>query len=96
MEEGCQVEEGFPVGGALGVKKITWVRWSDVCKPKSGGGLGVRDLMVLKVYLLGKWRWRLLTGEEALWMKVLVSKYGQTIRSLSHFHQLRIPHSASV
>lgn len=43
-------------GGDLGVKKILWVMWLDICKPKNGGGLGVRDLRVVNVFLLRKWR----------------------------------------
>lgn len=62
--------------GTLVVKKIPWVRWSDICKPKSGGGLGVRDLRVVNISLLGKWRWRHLTSGNSFWRQFLVSKYG--------------------
>lgn len=34
--------------------KITWVNWDDVCKPKSRGGLGVRDLRLVNFGFLGK------------------------------------------
>lgn len=80
MEGGNQVAVGLLVGGALGVKKILWVRWSDTCKPKSGGGLGMRDLKVVNLCLLI----RQVAVEDpnwgdALWRRVLVSKYAQAI-----------------
>jgi hypothetical protein len=41
------------------------------------GGLGVRDLEVVNISLLLKWRWRLLNREHfGLWKDVLVAKYG--------------------
>ncbi|KEH34551.1 hypothetical protein MTR_3g063130 [Medicago truncatula] len=43
------------------------------------GGLGVRDVRILNVRLLAKWKWRLLDGEEALWKNVLVEIYGPSI-----------------
>jgi mannosylglycoprotein endo-beta-mannosidase len=53
------------------------VKWKVVCKDKKKGGLGVRDLEVVNLSLLSKWRWRLLNREDlALWKEVLVAKYG--------------------
>lgn len=49
----------------VGVKweyNIPWVKWEDVCKPKKLWGLSVRDLRLVNLALLGKWRWRLLSG----------------------------------
>jgi hypothetical protein len=45
-----------------------------VCKEKSKGGLGVRDLEVVNLSFLTKWRWRLLDREDlALWKEVLMA-----------------------
>ncbi|PNX71829.1 cysteine-rich receptor-like protein kinase, partial [Trifolium pratense] len=41
---GRVVAKKFFVGGVRWVNKIAWVSWSNVCRPKSEGGLGVRDL----------------------------------------------------
>lgn len=38
-------------------------------------GLGVKDLCLLNLSLLGKWRWRLLEEDGSLWKRVLVTKY---------------------
>jgi hypothetical protein len=44
-------------------RKISWVSWKSVCQHKDYGGLGVRDVRILNVSLLAKWKWRLLDGE---------------------------------
>jgi len=38
-----------------GARKVPWIQWSYVCKPKSEGGLGIRDLRLVNLALLGKW-----------------------------------------
>ncbi|GKV09758.1 hypothetical protein SLEP1_g21207 [Rubroshorea leprosula] len=42
---------------------------------KDEGGLGVKNLGIFNVALLGKWRWRLLEEENALWRRVVEVKY---------------------
>lgn len=39
---------------------------SHVSKPKSEGELGNKDLRLVNLVLLGKWRWRLITRWEAV------------------------------
>lgn len=50
-----------------------------MCKPKEEGGLGVRDVRVVNLSLLAKWRWRLIYDGNALWKEVLIAKYGSAI-----------------
>jgi hypothetical protein len=72
-----RIQRDFLWGGVNGRKKLSWVKWKVVCKDKKKGGLGVRDLEVVNLSLLSKWRWRLLNREDlALWKEVLVAKYG--------------------
>jgi hypothetical protein len=47
-----------------------------VCRAKKDGGLGVRDIRIVNVSLLAKWRWRFLQSEQALWKEVIAAKYG--------------------
>lgn len=47
-----------------------------MCQQKENGGIGIKDVRVMNVSLLVKWRWRLLDGEIALWKDVLEVKYG--------------------
>lgn len=71
-----RIQREFLWGGVGGGRKISWVRWKSVCQQKVNGGLGVRDVRILNVSLLAKWKWRLLDGEVALWKDVLLEKYG--------------------
>jgi hypothetical protein len=60
------------------------VCWKEVCKPRSKGGLGVRDVGKVNRSLLIKWRWRLLQKENAFWKELLVAKYGPDVRRKVH------------
>ena len=56
-------------------KRISWVSWDTVCKPKEEGGLGVKDIRTFNCALLAKWKWRMLNEEKGKWKEILVSKY---------------------
>ncbi|MCH84888.1 LINE-1 reverse transcriptase like, partial [Trifolium medium] len=75
-----RIQREFLWGGVKGGKKIPWVKWNTVCQEKRRGGLGVKDVKVVNLSLLAKWRWRLLQREPALWKDVLVAKYGEHIK----------------
>jgi hypothetical protein len=60
-------------------KKINWIKWDTICLPKNNGGLGVRDVRVVNISLLTKWRWRLLHEDNAVWKEVVKSKYGSGV-----------------
>ncbi|GAU42409.1 hypothetical protein TSUD_324640 [Trifolium subterraneum] len=51
----------------------------DICKPKREAGLGIRDLRLVNISLLAKWRWNLLSSNSEVWKDVVVAKYGQQI-----------------
>lgn len=63
-------------GGSERNRKIHWVAWANICKEKSEGGLGLKNLKAFNYALLGKWLWRLMSEENCLWKKVLMEKYG--------------------
>jgi len=44
-----------------------------MCKPKEYGRLGVKDLRLFNIALLGKWR--IGTKNDGLWRAILESKY---------------------
>lgn len=44
-------------------------------KPKDEGGLGIRDVGIMNVSLLRKWKWRIMTDDNAIWSKVLKHRY---------------------
>lgn len=71
-----RIQREFLWGGLKGGKRISWVKWSVVCKDRKNGGLGVNDISLVNSSLLAKWRWRLLSPRRPLGKEVLISKYG--------------------
>ena len=55
-------------------KKIHWVGWQKVTKPKEEGGLGLQSAKGRNTALLAKLNWRLNVEKEALWARVLRQK----------------------
>ncbi|GKV50261.1 hypothetical protein SLEP1_g56973 [Rubroshorea leprosula] len=72
---GYNVSEKWLKGAARANKKISWVKWEDVCRDKAKGGLGVPDLQRKNWALIGKWWYRLGDGVESLWKRVVREKY---------------------
>jgi len=68
-----KIQREFLWGGLEGGRKISW---KVVCQPKEVGGLGVRDVSLVNLSLLAKWKWRLLQGDNTLWKEILVERYG--------------------
>jgi hypothetical protein len=91
-----RIQRDFLWGGLKGDTKICWVSWKEVCKPRSQGGLGVRDIGKVNISLLIKWRWRLIQKDNALWKEVLVAKYGSCIRHKVHWVGTPVENSASL
>lgn len=57
-------------------RKIAWVSWDKICMTKEEGGLGIKNLNLFNLALLGKWAWKLVVGGKELWLNILKSKYG--------------------
>jgi hypothetical protein len=66
-----------------------------VCKEKNKRGLGVRDINLVNLSLLAKWRWRLLQPGLPLWKEVLVARYGSHILLEADWSSHRTPSLAS-
>ncbi|GKV19346.1 hypothetical protein SLEP1_g29624 [Rubroshorea leprosula] len=79
-------------GGNDEKRKISWVKWEDICRSKVNGGLGVTDLRRRNWALLGKWWYRLGDGNEGLWKRVVKEKYyggGQEV-NMTDVEKLRV------
>ncbi|KAF1869220.1 hypothetical protein Lal_00048502 [Lupinus albus] len=59
------LQRRFLWGNKRGDKGIVWVSWAEVCKPKSLGGLWVKNLAHFNDALLGKWKWHSLQDNES-------------------------------
>lgn len=55
---------------------ITWVSWKSMCREKLQGGLGIKDVGAFNNALLGKWKWKVLYDNDALWSNLLRFRYG--------------------
>nr|KYP72205.1 Putative ribonuclease H protein At1g65750 family [Cajanus cajan] len=69
------IQRNFLWGGEEGIRKISWVSWEKICKPKDQGGLGIKNIELFNDALLGKWRWNLFHYKNQLWGQILDSKY---------------------
>uniref|UniRef100_A0A453NDF5 Uncharacterized protein n=1 Tax=Aegilops tauschii subsp. strangulata TaxID=200361 RepID=A0A453NDF5_AEGTS len=58
-----------------GNKQKYHMKWSEICKPKDQGGLGVISSKRMNIALLSKWLWRIQTGEGGLWLEIIRAKY---------------------
>ena len=56
--------------------KLHLVNWNQICQSLSFGGLAIRDLRLFNCALMEKQLWRFGTEREALWRRVIESKYG--------------------
>lgn len=58
-------------------RKMCWVAWSTLTRPKFAGGLGFRDLQSFNDALLAKIGWRLIKEPTSLLAQVLLGKYAR-------------------
>ena len=75
-----RIQRQFLWGGGSLEKKPLLVKWATVCAKKKKGGLGLRNFFRLNKAVLCKWSWRFANKRNALWRKVVSSKFGETSR----------------
>lgn len=56
-------------------RKLHLIGWDKLTRNKTYGGLGIKRLMEQNIALLAKWWWRFNKEKDALWVKLVSSKY---------------------
>ncbi|KAK3227605.1 hypothetical protein Dsin_007467 [Dipteronia sinensis] len=77
-----KLQRDFLWGNGVLKRKIHAVSWAEVCRSKANGGLGIERMLDKSKAMLAKWIWRFGREDEALWRKVLCSKYRKPVGSL--------------
>ena len=70
-----RVNRNFLWGSTKNSKKMYWVGWKKVTRPKEDGGLGLQTTKGRNTALLAKLNWRFHTESNASWARVLKLKY---------------------
>lgn len=63
-------------------RKLQLVKWSEVSKPKSDGGLGIGNIIARNKALLGKWIWRSFNEPNSFWLQIILSRHGSDMNGL--------------
>lgn len=82
LEEIHAMMSHFWWGSSGDAKKIHWHSWADLCRPKSIGGMGFRDLKCFNQALLAKQMWRLHYNANPLLSAVFKARYYKHTDSL--------------
>jgi hypothetical protein len=69
------LQHKFMWGGPQKRINGNWWLWDTLCKPKSRGGIGIRDSQASNKKLVMKLWWRWIKSPKALWEKMWRNKY---------------------
>ncbi|XP_028110331.1 uncharacterized protein LOC114308845 [Camellia sinensis] len=70
-----KLQATFLWGGSELEKKIYMIKWEELSKRVDQGGLGIRKIRDVNKCLLIKWWWRFGSEKDALWKRVIHSRY---------------------
>jgi hypothetical protein len=74
-DELTQIIRNFWWGDKNDRRKVHWMSWEKMTRPKSHGGIGFRDLRIFNQALLARQAWRLLEHPDSLCARLLKSRY---------------------
>ena len=70
-----RMERNFWWGQRDQEAKMAWVSWRKMCKSKSDGGMGFRNLQAFNLAMLAKQAWRIMTNPNSLIARIYKAKY---------------------
>jgi hypothetical protein len=70
-----QIIRNFWWGDEEDRRKVHWMSWDRMTKPKTHGGIGFRDLRLFNQALLAKQAWRLIEYPDTLCARLLKARY---------------------
>lgn len=71
---------------------IPLISWEKICKPKSKGGLGLKETMALNKAFIAKLGWKILNDNDNLWVNIMRQKYPSSNAN----QKLLIPRSGNI
>ncbi|GJT34461.1 putative RNA-directed DNA polymerase, eukaryota, reverse transcriptase zinc-binding domain protein [Tanacetum coccineum] len=71
-----RIRSNFFLGGNQDGKKMAWVKWPIILNSYDNGCLNISSLKAFNLAILQKWRWRLFTSPNDLWVKVVKAFHG--------------------
>jgi hypothetical protein len=74
-DELTQIIRNFWWGDENDRRKVHWMSWEKMTRPKSHGGIGFRDLRIFNQAFLARQAWRLLEYPDSLCARLLKSRY---------------------
>ena len=77
-EELTSMIRNFWWGQKQDKRKLNWLSWDNLCKPKVDGGMGFKQLKPFNLALLAKQGWRLQMGQNSLVYHVFKARYFPT------------------
>ncbi|KAE8802776.1 putative TdLSC37 protein [Hordeum vulgare] len=79
-------------------QKYHMVRWSEICKPRDHGGLGIMSSKRINIALLTRWLWRISRGEGGLWLRIIQPARPTSclLPAVWGFTILAVPHPAAL
>lgn len=76
-KEICRIQQSILWGDSKLKRRIQWVSWKKIYRPKESERLGVMDVELFNKILICKWKWKVLVEDEALWTRLLKHIYGK-------------------
>ncbi|GJV06939.1 hypothetical protein Tco_1344595 [Tanacetum coccineum] len=67
-------------GGSGDQNKMAWIKWDNILASYEKGGLNIGSLKAFNLSFLQKWRWRLMTKPNSLWVRVIKAIHGDDTR----------------